>query len=73
MFDNMFEKFYHEVSNVYLWVLIFLVAVRGIYSCTKKRDYVHLAAFVAVAVVSAYFSAAGFGWLPAGFEDSLFN
>ena len=73
MFDNMFEKFHHEVTNVYLWIIILLVGIRGVYSCAKKRDYVHLAAFAAVIVIAAYFTAAGFGWLPAGFEEELFG
>lgn len=68
----MFEKFSHEVTSPYLWCLIFLLALRAEYSCIRKKEFVQAAAFLAVIVISLYFTASRFGLLPPGFEESLF-
>ena len=36
MFENWFEQMYHEVENPYMWLLIFVISVRGVYSNAVK-------------------------------------
>ncbi len=69
----MFERFYHQVSNPYLWLLIVVVAIRGVYSCTRKKDYVHAVCFVFVLLVSGYFAAQNLGLVSSDFLDKLFG
>ena len=59
----MFEKFSHEVTSPYLWLFIMLLALRAEYSCLKRKDYVHAAAFLFVIIIAAYFSAVRYGLL----------
>ena len=60
----MFEKFFHEVTGPYIWGLILLLSLRAIYSSTRKRDYPHALAFVVVAIVAAFMTAASLDILP---------
>ncbi|MBQ7883312.1 MAG: hypothetical protein IJ320_03015 [Phascolarctobacterium sp.] len=71
--ESYFERMSHEVSNPYLWVIIFLLALRGVYSNTKKQDYGHAAAFGFVLIVSGFFAGIGLGIIPASTLDALFN
>ncbi|MBQ7318007.1 MAG: hypothetical protein IJW91_03690 [Phascolarctobacterium sp.] len=71
--ESYFERMSHEVSNPYLWVIIFLLALRGVYSNTKKQDYGHAAAFGFVLIVSGFFAGIGLGILSPDTMNSLFN
>lgn len=69
----MFEKFSHQITTPYIWIFVFLIALRAVYSCVKKKEYVHAAAFLAVIVISLYFILSMYGILPSGFEEDLFS
>lgn len=60
----MFEKFFHEVTGPYIWGLILLLSLRAIYSSVRKKDLPHAAAFVIVAIVAAFMTAASLDMLP---------
>ena len=60
----MFEKFFHEVTGPYIWGLILILSLRAIYSSLRKKDYPHAAAFVIVAIVAAFMTAASLDMLP---------
>lgn len=60
----MFEKFFHEVTGPYIWGLILILSLRAIYSSLRKQDYPHAAAFVIVAIVAAFMTAASLDMLP---------
>lgn len=60
----MFEKFSHEITGPYLWLIILVLSLRAIYSSAKKKDYVHLLAFIFVAAVAAFMAALALGLLP---------
>ena len=53
MFDKTFQDFFHELNGP-IWILIGLIALRGIYKSMKNKDYAHAAAFVPVLAVTIY-------------------
>lgn len=59
----MFERFYHEINNPWMWILLLLVSLRAIYSSARKKDYPHLIAFALLALVSAMMIAASYGFI----------
>lgn len=69
----MFEKFVHPVTGSFIWGIIMLLSLRAVYSCTRKKDYPHLAAFLVIALFSCYMFAQSMGFIPHGFEENLFN
>lgn len=71
--DSYFERMSHEISNPYLWAILFLLAIRGVYSNVKKQDYGHAAAFAFVMAVAGFFAGIGLGFIPASAMDVLFN
>ncbi len=71
--ESYFERMSHEISNPYLWVIIFILSLRSEYTCLKHKDYGHAAAFALVLIVSGYFAAVGLGWLPGELLEKLFN
>lgn len=73
MFDNWFEQMYHEVENPYMWLLIFVISLRGVYSNIMKKDIGFAAAFAFVAVVSGFFAGVGFNIIPYSLLEALFH
>ena len=73
MFDNWFEQMYHEVENPYMWLLIFVISLRGIYSNIMKKEIGFAAAFAFVAVVSGFFAGVGFNIIPYSLLEALFK
>lgn len=73
MFDNWFEQMYHEVENPYMWLLIFAVSLRGVYSNAMKKEIGFAAAFAFVAVVSGFFAGVGFNIIPYSLLEALFK
>ena len=73
MFDNWFEQMYHEVENPYMWLLIFAVSLRGVYSNIMKKEIGFAAAFAFVAVVSGFFAGVGFNVIPYSLLEALFK
>lgn len=73
MFDNWFEQMYHEVENPYMWFLIFVISLRGVYSNIMKKEIGFAAAFAFVAVVSGFFAGVGLGVIPYSLLEALFH
>ena len=73
MFDNWFEQMYHEVENPYMWLLIFVISLRGVYSNIMKKEIGFAAAFAFVAVVSGFFAGVGFNIIPYSMLEALFH
>jgi len=73
MFDNWFEQMYHEVENPYMWLLIFVISLRGVYSNIMKKEIGFAAAFAFVAVVSGFFAGVGFNIIPYSVLEALFH
>ena len=73
MFDNWFEQMYHEVENPYMWLLIFVISLRGVYSNIMKKEIGFVAAFAFVAVVSGFFAGVGFNIIPYSLLEALFH
>lgn len=73
MFDNWFEQMYHEVENPYMWLLIFVISLRGVYSNIMKKEIGFAAAFSFVAVVSGFFAGVGFNIIPYSLLEALFH
>ncbi len=73
MFDNWFEQMYHEVENPYMWLLIFVISLRGVYSNIMKKEIGFAAAFAFVAVVSGFFAGVGFNIIPYSLLEALFK
>lgn len=73
MFDNWFEQMYHEVENPYMWLLIFAISLRGVYSNIMKKEIGFAAAFAFVAVVSGFFAGVGFNIIPYSLLEALFH
>lgn len=73
MFDNWFEQMYHEVENPYMWLLIFVISLRGVYSNIMKKEIGFAAAFAFVAVVSGFFAGVGFNIIPYSLLEALFR
>ena len=73
MFDNWFEQMYHEVENPYMWLLIFVISLRGVYSNIMKKEIGFAAAFAFVAVVSGFFAGVGFKIIPYSLLEALFH
>ncbi len=73
MFDNWFEQMYHEVENPYMWLLIFVISLRGVYSNIMKKEIGFAAAFAFVAVVSGFFAGVGFNVIPYSLLEALFK
>ena len=73
MFDNWFEQMYHEVENPYMWFLIFVISLRGVYSNIMKKEIGFAAAFAFVAVVSGFFAGVGFNIIPYSLLEALFH
>lgn len=73
MFENWFEQMYHEVENPYMWLLIFAISLRGVYSNVTKKDYGFAAAFLFVAIVSGIFGGIGLGILPHSILETIFQ
>ena len=73
MFDNWFEQMYHEVENPYMWLLIFVISLRGVYSTIMKKEIGFAAAFAFVAVVSGFFAGVGFNIIPYSLLEALFH
>ena len=73
MFDNWFEQMYHEVENPYMWILIFAISLRGVYSNIMKKEIGFAAAFAFVAVVSGFFAGVGFNIIPYSLLEALFH
>ena len=73
MFENWFQQMCHEVENPYMWLLLFVISLRGVYSNIKKHDIGHAAAFACVMIVAGFFTAIGFEVIPASTVDSLFH
>ena len=71
--ESYFERMSHEISNPYLWAIIFLLSIRGIYSNLNKHDYAHALAFVAVLIVSGFFAGIGLNLIPASLLDAIFH
>lgn len=71
--ESYFERMSHEVSNPYLWAILFVLALRGVYSNVKKQDYGHAAAFAFVLLISGYFASIGLGFLSPDSMNTLFN
>lgn len=53
MSEKTFADFFHEVNGP-IWIVIGLIALRGIYKSMKNKDYAHAAAFVPVLAVAIY-------------------
>lgn len=64
----MFEKFFHEVTSPVVWGLILILALRAEYSCIRKNDIIHAAAFIPVIIGSIFMLASGLGILPPALE-----
>ena len=73
MFDNWFEQMYHEVENPYMWLLIFVISLRGVYSNIMKKEIGFATAFAFVAVVSGFFAGVGFNIIPYSLLEALFH
>ena len=73
MFDNWFEQMYHEVETPYMWLLIFVISLRGVYSNIMKKEIGFAAAFAFVAVVSGFFAGVGFNIIPYSLLEALFH
>ena len=73
MFDNWFEQMYHEVENPYMWLLIFVISLRGVYSNIMKKEIGFAAAFAFVAVVAGFFTGVGFNIIPYSLLEALFH
>jgi len=73
MFDNWFEQMYHEVENPYMWLLIFVISLRGVYSNIMKKEIGFAAAFAFVAVISGFFAGVGFNIIPYSLLEALFK
>ena len=73
MFDNWFEQMYHEVENPYMWLLIFVISVRGVYSNTVKKEIGFAAAFAFIAAISGFFAGVGLGVIPYSLLEALFH
>lgn len=73
MFDNWFEQMYHEVETPYMWLLIFVISLRGVYSNIMKKEIGFAAAFAFVAVVSGFFAGVGLGLIPYSLLEALFH
>lgn len=71
--ESYFERMSHEVSNPYLWAVIFLLSLRGVYSNVTKKDYGHAAAFAFLMMVSGFFAGVGLELIPASALDALFH
>ncbi len=67
-----FERFSHQVSPL-MWGIITIICLRGLYSCTRRKDYPHALAFLLVLLFSLYAAAAAFGLLPEGYNEFLFG
>lgn len=59
----MFEKFYHEINNPWMWVVLLLLSLRAIYTSIRKRDYPHLIAFALLAAFFVMMIASGYGFI----------
>ncbi len=68
----MFEEFFHEINQPVLWIILLLVSLRAVYSCIKKKDIPHAAAFFVVLCASAYFTALSFNIITHSFLDNIF-
>ena len=64
---------YHEVENPYMWLLIFVISLRGVYSNIMKKEIGFAAAFAFVAVVSGFFAGVGFNIIPYSLLEALFH
>lgn len=73
MFDNWFEQMYHEVENPYMWLLIFVISLRGVYSNVMKKEIGFAAAFAFVTVVSGFFAGVSFNLIPYSVLEALFK
>ena len=73
MFDNWFEQMYHEVENPYMWALIFIISLRGVYSNAIKKEIGFAAAFALVAAISGFFAGVGLGICPYSLLEALFH
>ncbi len=73
MFENWFEQMYHEVENPYLWLLLFVISLRGVYSNITKKDYGFAAAFAFIMMVSGFFTAVSFELIPFSMVEALFK
>ena len=62
---EMWEAFYHQTTGTYIWGLILLLAIRAEYTCLKKKDITHAAAFIPVLVVATVMLLASLNMLPA--------
>ena len=68
-----FADYVHPVTGKFIWGLIMLLALRGVYTNVVKKEVGHAAAFLAFLLFSAYMFASAMGWVPAGFEEALFQ
>lgn len=62
---EMWEAFYHQTTGTFIWGLILLLSLRAEYTCIKKKDITHAAAFIPVIVVAAVMLASSLDMLPA--------
>ena len=58
------EAFYHQTTGTFIWSLILLMALRAEYTCIKKKDIPHAAAFIPVLIVAALMLASSLDMLP---------
>ncbi|MBQ9762944.1 MAG: hypothetical protein IJV92_01150 [Phascolarctobacterium sp.] len=73
MFENWFQQMYHEVENPYMWLLIFVISLRGTYSNIKKKEIGFAAAFAFVMLVSGFFAGVAFNVIPHSLIEVLFK
>lgn len=66
-----FERFVHEMKGPYIWGVLLLFALRGIYTCLKNRDWPHFFAFLALLLVSMLMLGAALEVLPPFFANLL--
>ena len=65
-----FRDFVYCIDSPWAWGVVLLISLRAIYTCAKEKDFVHLAAFLAVAMGASYMlgAALGFFQMPSVFK-----
>lgn len=55
---------YKTMTGNAIWIIIFLASLRGVYQCTKTKDFIHFACFIVLLLFSAFMLANNQGLLP---------
>ncbi|MDO4179637.1 MAG: hypothetical protein Q4D21_10710 [Phascolarctobacterium sp.] len=50
------ESFSHDNYSPYMWGLLLLISLRGMYTSFKEKDWIHFACFGVAFCVSVFFT-----------------